>query len=272
MATTIRSLYIRDKYCTRINLPGVYDSLNGQPDVPRFPKFKASYDFPEINEFIPKVIHFVWIGSSIPYKYVINMQTFVATNKNNGYSFKLWVDHETPPIKDIIIKDIRTDFPAEKFINKKIYDIETNWSAKADILKYELIYHEGGIYSDIDAYSISAYDTIFNKPFVCYAVAPYNDIGTCLFGFPAGSRFLKYVIECLSEIRSYSIDYSQFVTKVRVCLLTGPILFTQCFQFYNDSGIEMINQDILVLNKNNPDAYSYHTFDSLLPTGWHNQK
>ena len=58
MATTIRSLYIRDKYCTHINVPGVYDSLNGQPDVPRFPKFKASYDFPEINEFIPKVIHY----------------------------------------------------------------------------------------------------------------------------------------------------------------------------------------------------------------------
>jgi len=270
--TTIRQLYIGDKYCTRINVPGVYDSLNGRRGIPRFEKFKTSYDVPELNELIPKVIHFIWIGSPLPYKYVVNMQTFVATNKKNGYSFKLWVDHETPPIQDIIIQDIRTDFPAEKFINKEIYDIETNWSSKADILKYEIIYQEGGICSDVDAISVKAYDSIFEKAFVCYTGEPYNDVCSGFFGFPARSRFLKYLIECLQEVRTYSFDYTQFDTKIRVCLLTGPILFTQCFQFYNDPTILMINQDIIVLNKNNSDAYSYHTFDSLLPTGWHNQK
>jgi len=270
--TTIHTHYILDKYCKNIGLPGVNEALCGQQGLPTFDKFNATYDFPDLTEQVPKVIHFVWIGSPISYKYVKNIEKFVATNKKRDFSFILWVDNDTPSIENVSIKDIRTDFPAATFINKEIYDIETNWSSKADILKYELIYHVGGIYSDLDAHSIKAYDSIFEKSFVCYSEAPYNDIGTCFFGFPAGSRFLRYVIDCLREVRTYSYDYSKFETKLRVVLLTGPILFTQCFKNYKDPTIQMINQDIVVLNKNNPDAYSYHTFDSMLPTGWHNQK
>jgi len=264
---------IRDKYVTYIDKPGVYDTLCGQPTIPRYERFQTVPILPERNHPIPPIIHFVWIGSSIPYKYVKNILTFVATNKSQ-YVFKLWVDHETPPIEGVVIKNIYNDFPGT-FINRDIFDIETNWSAKADILKYEIVYNEGGINSDVDAISIRPYNDenkLFDRAFVCYAEHGYNDIGTCLFGFPAESNFLKYVIDCLREVRMYSYDFASLPTKIRVLILTGPQIFTQCFQFYNDPTIQMISQDIVVLDKNNPDAYSYHTFDSVLPSGWHNQK
>jgi len=251
-----------DKYITNIGISGIYDKLCGKPGMPRFTKFNSTPITPELNIPIPHIIHFVWIGSPIPYMYVKNILTFVATNKNK-YIFKLWVDHKTPPIENVLIYDIRTDFPGGVFINKKIYDIETNLGAKSDILKYELVYHEGGIYTDVDAISVKQFDNIFDNAFVAYAGEPYNDIGTCFFGFPKHSRYLKYVIDCIQEVRTYNIDYNQFDTIIKIPLLTGPILFTQCFQFYNDPTIKMISQDIVVLNQYNNDKYSYHTFDSM---------
>jgi mannosyltransferase OCH1-like enzyme len=271
----IKNNNIRTKYITHIGLPDVNGKICGPAGWPRYDRFRAEYTHPDIStECVPKNMHFVWIGSPIPYKYVKNIQTFVATNKPIGFTFTLWVDTDTPPIDDITIIDIRSNFPGPNgiFINRATYDIETNWSAKADILKYELIYHVGGIYCDLDAKSLKAYDEHFAHAFVCHAGQPYNDIGTCFFGFPAGSHFLKYVIDCIAEVRTYSFNFASLPTPIRVCLLTGPILFTQCFQNYNDPGIQMINQDLVVLQPNNPDAYSYHTFDSTLPTGWHNQK
>jgi mannosyltransferase OCH1-like enzyme len=267
--------YIKEHYITNIGVPGVYEKLCGDGKAPRYERFRAEYAHPDSHsELVPKNMHFVWIGSPIPYKYVKNIQTFVATNKPVGFTFTLWVDTDTPPIDDVQIIDIRSNFPSSDgiFINRTTYDIEKNWSAKADILKYELIYHVGGIYCDLDAKSLKEYDEYFTRAFVCHAGSPYNDIGTCFFGFPAGSNFLKYVIDCIAEVRTYSFDFASLSTIIRVCILTGPILFTQCFQYYNDSGIQMISQDLVVLQPNNPDAYSYHTFDSTLPTGWHNQK
>lgn len=250
------------KYITNISLINVATQLCGQPGILKYERFKSIPILPELNNNIPKIIHFVWIGSPIPYMYVVNLLTFVATNKER-YVYKLWVDHKTPPIEGVLIYDIRTNFPGGNFINKEIYDIETNWGAKADILKYELVYHEGGIYTDVDAISVKAFDENFEKAFVAYAEEPYNDVGTCVFGFPSGSRYLKFVMDCLKEVRTYNFDYASLPTKLRVCLLTGPIIFRQCFEFYNDPSIQMINQEILSLGKDNPDAYSYHTFDSM---------
>jgi len=256
-----------NKYITNIAVPGVNENLKGIDGSPKYEKFQTIPQYhPPLNLYyqIPKIIHFVWIGSPLPYKYVKNIETFVATNVPK-YIIKLWVDYDTPSIPNVVIEDVRK--LRFTFINQDIYDSETNWGSKADILRYEIIYNEGGICSDIDAISIKPYDENFEKAFVAYTGAPYNDICNGFFGLPAGSYFLKYVIECLREVRTYTYDFNSLPTKIRIPLLTGPTLFTYCFKYYNDSNIQMINQDIIVIHRNNPDAYSYHTFDSV----WWNQ-
>lgn len=258
----MNTIDIKNKYITNIGIPDIINKLNGQPNLPRFERFHTIPVKPELNLQVPHIIHFIWIGSLLPYIYVKNILSFVATNKDR-FIYKLWVDYKTPHIDGVEIYDIRTDFPIDKFINKDIYDIENNWGSKADILRYEIVYQEGGIYSDIDAISLKPFDENFNKSFVTYTGEPYNDLACGFFGFPPGSRYLKYLIDCIREVRTYSFDYSKLETKIRVPLLTGPIIFTQCFQFYNDPNIQMISQDITILNKDNPDAYSYHTFDSM---------
>jgi mannosyltransferase OCH1-like enzyme len=127
------------------------------------------------------------------------------------------------------------------------------------------VYHEGGIYTDVDSISVKGFDANFKKAFVGHAKEPYNDICSGVFGFPQKSNFLKYIIDCLREVRTYSYDYNSLDTKSRVCILTGPVFFTFCFKYYNDSSIQMINQELLTLGKDNPDTYTYHTYDSM----WH---
>ena len=251
-----------NSYITNISLIDINKELCGQTGVLKFEKFKTIPIKPETNYIVPKILHFIWIGSPVSYIYVKNILTFVATNKDN-YTYKLWVDHYTPDIDGVLICDIRKEFlQDDQFINRNIYDIEPNWGAKADILRYEIIYREGGIFTDIDAISVKPFDIYFQRSFVSHIGEPYNDICNGIFGFPAGSNYLKYVINCLKEVRTYNYDYASLPTKLRICLLTGPILFRQCFEFYNDPNIQMISQQILTLSKDNPDAYTYHTYDS----------
>ena len=40
---------------------------------------------------VPKILHFIWIGSIIPNKYIDNLNTYV-NNNNPEYKINLWVD------------------------------------------------------------------------------------------------------------------------------------------------------------------------------------
>ena len=48
---------------------------------------------PEENYLLPDNLHFIWIGSKIPRKYVNNIQTY--RDKNKKYDIYLWLDNHT---------------------------------------------------------------------------------------------------------------------------------------------------------------------------------
>lgn len=74
-------------------------------------------------------VHFIWLGSPLPPKYKRNIQTF----KNFGYSVKVW----TEPMPDMI--------------NRRAFDAMRSWAGKADIMRLEILYRMGGIYTDVDS-------------------------------------------------------------------------------------------------------------------------
>ena len=81
---------------------------------------------------IPKVIHQIWVGPHpLPKKYLQWQKTWQAL----GWTYKLWTDKEVEV------------FP---LINKDLYYNEKNYVARADILRIEILYKEGGLYVDTD--------------------------------------------------------------------------------------------------------------------------
>lgn len=92
---------------------------------------------------IPKIIHQIWIGKKIPFPQNIYIKSWSTILPN--WKYKLWTN-----------KDLTKDnFPITwKYINK-IFEIGKNknnmkkkYAMIADLMKYEIMYHYGGIYSD----------------------------------------------------------------------------------------------------------------------------
>ena len=82
---------------------------------------------------IPRVFHQIWIGPKpLPEKYKRWQKTWQSIP---GWTYKLWTD-----------KDVQ-QFP---LINQDAYYREKNLGARADILRLEILYREGGVYIDTD--------------------------------------------------------------------------------------------------------------------------
>lgn len=220
------------------------------------------------QDAVPRSIHFIWIGSPIPRKYAHNVERFAEHNGPLGYAINLWTDHPAEPIEGVVVRDAS----APHLLNRKLYDAESNWGAKADILRYEIVYAEGGIYNDIDAISLKAFDpAVFAGAFVSHTFEPWNNLTNAVFGFPAGHPFLKFVIDSMGDAAG----------EGDVARRTGPIFFTDRFVTWYGAGrgswrdvcaaaserIRMVHQDLLIYpkhtnEKNRSVGYTYHTNDA----------
>ena len=184
---------------------------------------------------LPKIMHFIWIGSVIGKNYIKNINLFSVHNPE--YQVILWleknythqllsgrVEHRdvTPLISSMEREGIST----------------TSTIIKADILRYQIVLKFGGIYIDVDSVSLRPLKHHLRNSFVAYTLQPYNAIQNSIFGFPKASRFLKFVMEAVraSFAEGNQATFSFF----------GPPFFTTMFIQFGDPHVMMINQDYLV--------------------------
>jgi mannosyltransferase OCH1-like enzyme len=81
---------------------------------------------------IPKVVHQIWLGSPVPEKYKNWMNAWLNMQ---GWEYKLWTDKEVEHLN---------------LYNKNLYEKAENYGEKGDILRYEILLKEGGLYVDTD--------------------------------------------------------------------------------------------------------------------------
>src|SRR5438128_1844746 len=93
------------------------------------------FDFstPPLNFPIPPLIHFIWLGSPLP----PSIQEIIDTWKKHhpGFTIKIWGDQEAKV------------FPWSKRSSKEAFDEALTFAGKADILRLEILFQQGGIYS-----------------------------------------------------------------------------------------------------------------------------
>lgn len=195
-----------------------------------------------------KNIHFIWIGSNIPEKYVDNI--LKCKELNPDYKIYVWLDKQASEklLNNVTCEDL-TKF---KSMHEEILNTISSNAGKADILRYEIVYQYGGIYSDVDVIFVKPFDDNFNKSFVSHINGYYNICNGC-FGFNKGSKFLKFVLDCFPE------NFKMSGKDAWLPELSGPTFFTTCFVQYNDKNINTLNQKFLIFN--NSYSYCYHTMD-----------
>ena len=92
-----------------------------------------------------------WLGSELPYsKFLSNIQSYSVLNPD--HQIFLWLDHSIPDnlfesFENVIIKDVNK----QKWTTEDLMMQATNWAMKSDILRLEILYKFGGIYTDIDS-------------------------------------------------------------------------------------------------------------------------
>ena len=94
---------------------------------------------------IPKTVHMIWLGPSpFPIESVKNVRSWVAHHPD--WTFIFWTDRKCPPpCKEMEVKYI-DDFDFD-FLEKPFFS-SRNWREKSDLLRYEILYKEGGLYID----------------------------------------------------------------------------------------------------------------------------
>lgn len=138
---------------------------------------------------IPKLIHVVWIGP-LPFPYQDNLKTWEQYNP--GWRLRFWTNDDLPEI-------------FKWLHNKDVYDLIPYWSGKVNVLRYELLYRFGGLYSDADSYCLRPLDLLLaglecfgmtgNRGRVCAAT-----LG-CVPGHPAFEKIAFGLRDHLNKIR-----------------------------------------------------------------------
>ena len=214
---------------------------------------------------VPNIIHFTWTGSVLPKKYVENICRF--RDNNPTYSIMLWVDDDNlSPIDGVNIRIIDID----KLVNAEIYKRLNGVSVKNDLLRMELIYAFGGIYSDIDAVSVKSFGDAFKKPFLAYEPHSWRDINSSILGFPKSDEFLKFCLYNLGEhfkwIAGNKPDWFD-PTPGNVLKLCSGVYLMMCLLAFEDiPDIQFINQDYLIQNTGY--GYVHQTMDGINSDGW----
>jgi mannosyltransferase OCH1-like enzyme len=100
---------------------------------------------------------------------------------------------------------------------------------KADLWRYCIIYHYGGIYADVDTICITSPNIFINDSLLC--IVPENSSHLCqwIFSAPPNSPILKYIIELSTE---RILNINEIKGEHIIHFLTGPAVFTDGIEKY----------------------------------------
>lgn len=91
---------------------------------------------------IPKLIHQIWVGFSVPDSFKSNIVSWQRLNPE--WNHALWTEENRPELhNEVLYRDAERYVPAHAV-----------GQFRADILRYELLYQYGGFYADVDTYPL----------------------------------------------------------------------------------------------------------------------
>jgi mannosyltransferase OCH1-like enzyme len=182
---------------------------------PRWQFIAHLYDKGMMNQFelsgqpkIPKTFHLIWLGSTPPERYYALEQQLRLLHPD--FVIKLWTDHDVAQIT---------------LINQDAYDSAANYGEKSDILRYEILDREGGIYLDGDFLVFQPLTELCyaSNFFAGLAYNPHEiELNNAFIGSEPGHPIMKLCIKDLGKDRSRN-DPDATINR------SGPLHFTRCF-------------------------------------------
>lgn len=181
---------------------------------------------------IPKIIHWVWLGSPLPQKYIDLQKKWRKVHSD--WECKVWLDDDVNKLA---------------LINRDAFNACDNWGAKSDIVRYEILYRYGGLYVDTDFECVKSFEKLHHA---CnfYAGIGYEKKVIILNGLIGAVPYHPIIKNCIDMIQSQRI-VAQTQPKAPHAIMnnTGPYLLTRAI--FNNAYV--LNDQILLL----PITYLY---------------
>lgn len=129
---------------------------------------------------IPKSIHFIWLGPKpFPLASVENVRMWMA--KHPDWEINFWTDRNRPSpcpgMKKRLINSLSFTQLRDYFV------ISDNYGEQSDLLRYEILFQEGGVYVDHDVKCFKEFD-LLNRAydFYCGIDMPYtSSLPSCIY-------------------------------------------------------------------------------------------
>ena len=173
---------------------------------------------------IPRKLHFIWIGSNVPEKYLHNIFSFFSAD----YDITLWTDNENSYCKTLselnmsrkliikniktVIEEIHTYMPnigaLTQCMWREMIGLYYNRAAAADILRLYILYIHGGIYMDVDIRTLlkfRGFGQLICKHGVLYRCNGKTKLGgnnDIIASIPFSSLIKQMILTSLARYRS----------------------------------------------------------------------
>jgi len=150
---------------------GLFDLIESKEEGALLEKYAALYEknlplleHPPLEWKIPQVVHFIWLGpKGFPAESVENVRSWIAHHPE--WTVKFWTDRKRPlPCNGMELCFVQ-DFSFTAL--QQEFEEAQNWGQKSDILRYEILFQEGGVYVDHDGNCLSSFEP-FHRAYHLY--------------------------------------------------------------------------------------------------------
>jgi len=151
---------------------------------------------------IPKIIHYIWVGSKIPK----NIQNIIDVNNEffKEYEVKIWTEKNIPSLNTFA---------------QRAYD-EKKWAFVSDYLRFYILYQEGGIYLDTDMEVLKSLDDLLDSSFFSGWDRRNEFVYAGIIGAEPKNEYIANILESYNNI-----DNSLYPTS--------PEIMTECYRQYD---------------------------------------
>lgn len=209
---------------------------------------------------IPRCVHRIWVGSQLPEEYVYYGLTW--QKHHPGWTQILWSDKRQEPQRGVVVNTIPSPLHNEALWQEapKLVPAENVGQFRADLLRYEILLHYGGVYVDTDFECVKSIEPLLGGV-AAFAAWETTDtwINNAIMGCEPGDLFFDALVGRLaSNVREHSgakpnvMSGPQYLTRLYRELEPDLTVFPQ--KMFYPYLWNQLNQKGRIF----PDAYAIH--------------
>lgn len=180
---------------------------------------KEQYSYiPDRPLLIPKIIHQTYIDENIPDKWKKTHQSVLDFNPS--YKYVLWTDASA---REFIQKNYEWFLPT---FDSYPYNI-----MRADVIRYFVLFHYGGIYIDLDNGCLQNMDPLLTVPAWLRKTDPTGVSNDLMAAVPNHPYFQKV----LDNLQHY--NHNWYISYITIMFSTGPVMLSVLLKQYKRWGV-----------------------------------